>query len=606
MATNFKPLQAQTFSLAGGGAIAGATTVILKSFQTIDGVNIAMSNLGLIAFMTLEPGMGINEEQISFTGVNQNANGTATLTGVKTVLFEYPYTQTSGLAKTHAGSTTAVLSNTSGFYNQFVAKDDDGTISETIIFTTPNYPRMTAATPLPTDQEQLATKAYVDSVVVAGAPDATTIVKGIVQLPTQAQVDAKTALGSTGAALVVTPATQRSTNLSDYVPDTGAADAYIITPSPAVSSLVAGQRFTFKVANANTGSSTIVVNGLTGTAIYKAGGSTTLAAGDLAAGQIVEIEYNGINGFMLLNPVANTVSLTNGAYPAGDGSLITNVHYLEAQLFTVDGTWTKPSGAMSVEVFLIGGGAGGGGGTRQTSANGGGGGGGGAFVYKRYLASALATTEPVDVGAAGTGGAGEPASSTGDGTNGTSGAATIFSSGGTVLTANGGTLGQSGGTRTGGAGGTVSAADTIDSYLLAGGAGANGGAGAGNGSAATSLTTLPASGRGGGGGGGAASSNQTGGAGGTNTHTTFHTVYGFQPLHNGANIIFSYLLGTAGGAGGVGIGTGGGPAGGNGVAGTNYGSGGGGGGGKDTDDGAQKAGDGGNGAPGLCIVISYF
>lgn len=576
----------------------------------IDGNALSMAtDFGSLGFGTLDPGNGTLEEQISFTGLTNNSNGTVTLTGVSSVTFVYPYTATSGLAKTHAGATPFVISNTSGFYNKLVAKDDSATITGK--YTYPgggdaSAPVSGTVYAAPTDDLEYASKKYVDTVAVAGAPDANTTTKGIVQIPTQAQVDAGTATGSTGASLTPTPALLRSKLLSDYVADTGAADAYAIAPSPAITAYAVGQIFSFKAANTNTTSSTINVNALGAKTIKKADGATNLVAGDIVAGQIAIVEYDGTN-FQMLNPVANTVSLTGGAYPAGSGAAITNVPvYHEAQLFTADGTWTKPTNAQYVEVFLQGGGGGGGGGTRQTSANGGGGGGGGAFVYKRYDASSLGATEPIVIGTAGTGGAGQPASTTGNGSNGVSGGNTTFSSGGNLLTANGGTLGQSGGTQTGGAGGTVSAADTIDSYQLAGGAGANGGAGAANGSNATSLTTLPASPRGGGGGGGASASNQSGGSGGTNTQTTFHATYGFAPLHNGAKTIFAYLLGTSGGAGGGGAGTGGGGAGGNGVAGVAYGSGGGGGGGKDTDDGIDKAGDGGSGAAGMALVISYF
>lgn len=182
MADNFKPVQAQSFALAGAGAIIGATSITLKSFAGIDGAPLVMANFGSVGYGTLEPGNGELEEQISFTGVVQNANGTATLTGIKNVLFIYPYTETSGLAKTHAGSTEFVLSNTSAFYAQFIAKNNDGIVTETITFENPNYPRMDSATPPPVDDEQLATKKYVDDVAIAGSPLATDSVYGISKL----------------------------------------------------------------------------------------------------------------------------------------------------------------------------------------------------------------------------------------------------------------------------------------------------------------------------------------------------------------------------------------------------------------------------------------
>lgn len=146
--------QLQPFSLNGSGAVAGATTVTLKSMTDIDGNLVVMASFGTIGYGTLEPGSGVMEEQISFSGVTQNANGTATLTGVKSVTFGTPFTETSGLSKTHAGSTIFVISNTAGFYNQIPFKQNDETL-------TGQWSGIT-----PVSAANLATKAYVD--LVAG------------------------------------------------------------------------------------------------------------------------------------------------------------------------------------------------------------------------------------------------------------------------------------------------------------------------------------------------------------------------------------------------------------------------------------------------------
>lgn len=324
----FSQVQAQSFALAGAGAIAGATTITLKTFAQINGTLLVMANFGAKGYLTLEPGNSTFEEQVSFTGVTQNTNGTATLTGIKNVTMITPYTETSGLAITHAGSSTVILSNTSGYYTQFGRLANAETV--TGLWTFPND----ASTPLlgtsyvaPTLNNQVASKGYADSLTFAGAPDATTTQKGIVELATQAEVDAKTATGGTGASLVPTPALARSTLLSDYVIDTGAVNAYVITPSPAISGLTTGQRFLWKVGagHTNTSASTLAVNGFAVTPIKKLNGTTALNANDLIAGQIVEVEYDGTN-FQMLTPTANSVNFTGaGLYPGGDGSLITNL-----------------------------------------------------------------------------------------------------------------------------------------------------------------------------------------------------------------------------------------------------------------------------------------
>lgn len=301
-------VQAQPFSLSGAGAVSGATTIVLSSLTQINGTLLTMADFGAVGYMTLEPGNGTLEEQISFTGISQNGNGTATLTGVKTVLMISPYTETSGLAQTHAGATTAVVSNTSGFYNKLLAKDDDAVITGQFQF--PNdadTPTLGASYVAPTLDNQVASKKYVDDIAVSGAPDANTTTKGLVQIPTQVQVDAGTATGSTGASLTPTPAELRSRLLSDYIASGGTANAITISPTIAISALTAGQRFTFKVSNTNSGTAVLSVSGLSSTAIFKSDGATGLAPSDLVAGQIVEVEYSGTNGFMLMTPTANTI-----------------------------------------------------------------------------------------------------------------------------------------------------------------------------------------------------------------------------------------------------------------------------------------------------------
>lgn len=90
----------------------------------------------------------------------------------------------------------------------------------------------------------------------------------------------------------------------NYAVDSGAANAYVVTLTPALGAYTAGTLVQFKATNANTTASTVNVNGLGAKSIKKLGGSTDLVSGDIAAGMIVELEYDGTN-FLMLNPVAN-------------------------------------------------------------------------------------------------------------------------------------------------------------------------------------------------------------------------------------------------------------------------------------------------------------
>ncbi len=127
--SNLLYVQAQPFSLAGSGVVVGATTMVLASMKDINGTNLAMSDFGAKGYFTLEPGNGVFEEAGTFTGLVQNANGTCTVSGVSTILFKSPYTETSGLAKNHAGGVSLIITDSAGFWSTFPNKQNTETIT---------------------------------------------------------------------------------------------------------------------------------------------------------------------------------------------------------------------------------------------------------------------------------------------------------------------------------------------------------------------------------------------------------------------------------------------------------------------------------------------
>lgn len=149
------PVQSQSFQLIGSGAVAGGTTLTLQSFKDILGTNFAMASFGSLGFATIEPNTS-NEDSITFTGITQNSDGTATLTGVNSVLFITPFTTGSGFRLSHAGATTLIITNTSAFYNTFGNKNNDEVL--TGYWTAPN----------PLSTQGIATKTYVDNLVNGG------------------------------------------------------------------------------------------------------------------------------------------------------------------------------------------------------------------------------------------------------------------------------------------------------------------------------------------------------------------------------------------------------------------------------------------------------
>ena len=79
----------------------------------------------------------------------------------------------------------------------------------------------------------------------------------------------------------------------DYAPDTGAANAYVIALTPALTARVVGMPIHFMAANANTGASTLN-DGLGAVDISK-NFDQPLAAGDINAGQIVTVVWDGVD-----------------------------------------------------------------------------------------------------------------------------------------------------------------------------------------------------------------------------------------------------------------------------------------------------------------------
>lgn len=111
----------------------------------------------------------------------------------------------------------------------------------------------------------------------------------------------------------------------DFYTDTGAADAYVlsvIASKQGPTSYATGTRVRFIVGNTNTGASTINVNTI-GVKNIKTNAGTDPAAGDLTAGAIIELEYDGTNFVLnvttrlILHVQDQKVSGTNGGGSTG-------------------------------------------------------------------------------------------------------------------------------------------------------------------------------------------------------------------------------------------------------------------------------------------------
>lgn len=288
MAFNF--VQGQDYALAGSGCSLTDTSITLSSMTFPNSeANVVTADIGEVGYATLEPASS-REENISFTGITQNGDGTATLTGVTRGLkFNADYTADTDLRTAHAGGALIRMTNSAPFYNEVAVKRNDEEISGAWTFD-----EEVTIPVLPVADTDAASKKYVDDTAIAGAPNATTTEKGIVQIATQAQLNAGTDTGSTGASVVPVPsniALSVQNSKWSYAVDAQASDTYAITLAPAIAAYADGQMFAFKANTANTGAATLNVNGK-GAITIKKNHDQDLETGDIEAGTILIVVYD--------------------------------------------------------------------------------------------------------------------------------------------------------------------------------------------------------------------------------------------------------------------------------------------------------------------------
>lgn len=504
----YYPFGAKTYNL-GSSISSTATTILLSSFiEPVTGTPYTMALLNTdIVYGTIAP-KTTSSEFISFTGITQNANGTATLTGVTRGLAKkYPFTESTAYKLPHAGQSQFIISDAPQVFNEYGALENDEVITGQW------------EAPDPLTAQGLVTRDYmlnlinggtisVDSVVEAGNAGETLVAGNLIYfsetdnewLKTDADTLATVfnvklgiamGAGTNGGAItngVLTYGTYTTSGLTGgdlcYASNTaGGINSGTSGTIPRVIGLAKDathlyfdpyfqdRLYDYAVDSVGSDSYAITMAGAYGA--YYAGMSITFKAGTANTGACT-INVNGLGAKDLKKEVS--VALATGDILANQ--IITAVYdgtnfQITSPLITPSmpvvltyvvaaspATWTKQAGLKYIKVQVQAPGGGGGGATQADAAAGGGGAGG--YSEKIIAAASLGATETVTIGVTGTAGAAA-------GGNGGNGGTTSF---GSHASATGGT-GAVGASAANTAGG-VAGIGSLGTINLQGGAGLSG------------------------------------------------------------------------------------------------------------------------------------
>lgn len=193
----FNPAAGDTYRLRSSIGTTD-TSISLSEFKTpISSIPITMSVLDSdIGYGTIDPQSSTRKEFISFTGVTQNADGTATLTGVTRGLsFVSPFTASSTLRKSHPGQSIFILSDSPQLFEEYAPRRDSALITGDWNITGSWGFDTAATTTTCTSDLEICNKTYIDNSVNQGAATSTETNGGIVELATAIEVASSTDAG---------------------------------------------------------------------------------------------------------------------------------------------------------------------------------------------------------------------------------------------------------------------------------------------------------------------------------------------------------------------------------------------------------------------------
>ena len=199
------------FQLSASIAVA-ATSFTLSSATDDDGVALAA---GLYTF-TIDNGKS-NKEYLQ-----GDLSGT-TVSNVVSVSRQG--VSSSGAARAHRVGAPVIISNFASIQRVVAALQGSIDLDGSNVM---SYD----ADPTFNQDQQIITKKYADDLSIAGASDASTTTKGIVEEATEAEINADTAAGGTSARLFVNPSTLRTSEYGVQLPTADEKDALAGTGTP--------------------------------------------------------------------------------------------------------------------------------------------------------------------------------------------------------------------------------------------------------------------------------------------------------------------------------------------------------------------------------------
>lgn len=451
----YSPVAGKVYRLKN--SISGSiTTINLDSFKDpVSNIPYTMPLLGsTIQYGTLEPRNPNKVEFVSFTGITQNPDGTATLTGVTRGLPGFNVvaggcTASTTLQQSHGGQSEFILANNPCQISEYPLKNYNDTVT--------GY----WSIPTPLTNSNPATKAYVDGLVNGGAVSNARITVAAIAGETVAtgtivylkQADARWyKAGVTIPEASTTPIGVSQGNGTSgnaiasgvllYGLDEGqsgltAGMNYFVGPTAGAASLATSTRVIGRARDATTLYVYPDFPVSNNDYFVKTHFGSTTQAANL---NITTASTTFLNTASSSVRVAATSSLQIGSEPAYNIG-----KHIQVFAGAATSTFQVPEGISRVCVEAVGGG-GGGGGSNTSAATGGGG--GGAYARGCFDVTGVATVE-VKAGDPGVGGTNAP-------TNGFPGGNSTFGTNGFYLIALGGQGGGSSGAASGGIGGATS------------------------------------------------------------------------------------------------------------------------------------------------------